>query len=147
MILPPPLGAILAQELLVNLADLLQNLTHTIQVLQLLTDLGDLRGMDADLAVPGARVVDVEDPLKVPCPAGAGGAGNRGGMKGVPFEEGPTKDLVERRKAGEKLAGFGGGRGLLPASHLYRCYKKRAALSIHLWKKMFGRTGKAPSEN
>jgi len=106
MILPPPLGAIFAQSLLVDFADLFQSLAHAVEVPQLLTDLRDLGWMDADLAVLGARIVDVEDPLEVPFAAGTGGAGDRCGMKGVTFEERSTKDRVERRKAGKKLAGF-----------------------------------------
>ena len=42
-------------------------------------DLRDLGGMDADLAVLGARIVGVEDPLQAPFAAGAGGAGDRRG--------------------------------------------------------------------
>jgi hypothetical protein len=106
MILPPPLGAIFAQELLIDFADLFQSLTHAVEVLQLLTDLRDLGGMEADLAVLGARVVDVEDPLAVPFAAGTGGAGDRGGMKGVTFQERSAKDCVKRWKTGKKLAGF-----------------------------------------
>jgi hypothetical protein len=92
--------------LLIDFADLFQSLAHAVEVLQLLTDLKDLGGMDADLAVLGARVVDVEDPLEVPFAAGTGGAGDRGGMKGVTFEERSAKDRVERWKTGKKLAGF-----------------------------------------
>jgi hypothetical protein len=138
MILPPPLGAIFAQKLLIDFADLFQSLAHAVEVLQLLTDLRDLGGMDADLAVLGARVVDVEDPLEVPFAAGTGGAGDRRGMKGVTFEERSAKDRVERWKTGKKLAGFRGGFRLLHPSHLYRCYITETALSIHLCKKMFG---------
>ena len=92
--------------MLIDFADLFQSLAHAVEVLQLLTDLRDLGGMEADLAVLGARVVDVEDPLEVPFAAGAGGAGDRGRMKGVPFEERSAKDRVERWKTGKKLAGF-----------------------------------------
>jgi len=122
MILPPPLGAIFAQSLLVDFADLFQSLAHAVEVPQLLTDLRDLGWMDADLAVLGARIVDVEDPLEVPFAAGTGGAGDRCGMKSVTFEERSTKDRVERRKAGKKLAGFRCGSWPHCASHLYRCY-------------------------
>src|SRR5260370_42611407 len=38
----PPLGAIFAQSLLVDFADLFQSLAHAVEVLQLLTDLGGL---------------------------------------------------------------------------------------------------------
>jgi hypothetical protein len=106
MILPPPLGAIFAQQLLVDFADLFQSLAHAVEVLQLLADLRDLGGMEADLSVLGARVVDVEDPLEVPFAARTGGAGDRGGMKGVTFEERSAKDGIERWKTGKKSAGF-----------------------------------------
>ena len=138
MILPPPLGAIFAQQLLVDFADLLQSLAHAVEVLQLLTDLRDLSWMDADLAVFGARVVDVEHPLEVPLAAGTRGAGDRRGMKGVTFEERSAKDRVKRRKTGKKLAGFRGASRRFCLSHPYRCYNTGAALSIHLCKKMFG---------
>lgn len=56
------------------------------------------------MAVFGARVVDVEDPLDVPGAAGAGGTGDRGGMKGVTFEDRAAEDRIERRKTSKKLA-------------------------------------------
>jgi hypothetical protein len=107
MILAPPLGAIVAQSLLVDFTDPFQNPPYAVEVPQLLTDLRDLGGMEADLAVLGARVVDVEDPLEVTFAAGAGGAGDRRGMKGVALEERAAEDSVERRKSGEELAGLG----------------------------------------
>jgi len=93
--------------LLVDFADLFQNPPRAVEVLQLLTDLGDLGGMEADLAVLGARVVDIEDPLKVPFAAGTGGAGDPRGMKGVALEERSAEDRVKRRKSGQELAGLG----------------------------------------
>jgi hypothetical protein len=92
--------------LLVDFADLFQNPPHAVEVLQLLTYLRDLGGMEADLAVFGARVVDVEDPLEVTFAAGTGGTGDRRGMKGVAFEERPAKDRVERRQSSKELAGL-----------------------------------------
>ena len=92
--------------MLVDFADLFQNPPHAVEILQLLADLRYLGGMEADLAVFGAGVVDVEDPLEVPSAAGTGGAGDCRGMKGVTFEERSTKNGVERRKAGKKFGGF-----------------------------------------
>ena len=109
--------------MLVDFADLFQNPPHAVEILQLLTDLRDLGGMEADLAVLGARVVDVEDPLKVTFAAGTGGARDRRGMKGVPLEERAAEDGVERRKGRKELAGLCGRPRLLLTSHLYRCYK------------------------
>src|SRR5258708_1949391 len=103
-ILPPPLGAIFAQKLLIDFADLFQSLAHAVEVLQLLTDLRDLGGMDADLAVLGARVVDVEDPLEVPFAAGTGGAGDRRGMKGGTVEGTFAKERGRRWETGNKHA-------------------------------------------
>lgn len=71
-----------------------------------MTDLRDLGRMEADLSVLGAWVVDVEYPLEVTFAAGTGGAGDRGGMKGVTFEERSAKDGIESRKTGQKFAGF-----------------------------------------
>src|SRR5260370_2423546 len=53
MILPPPLGAIFAQKLLIDFADLFQSLAHAVEVLQLLTDLRDLGGMDCPSRIFG----------------------------------------------------------------------------------------------
>ena len=93
--------------MLINFADLFQNPPDPVEVLQLLTDLGDLGGMEADLAVLRARVVDVEDPLQVTFAAGTGGAGDPRGMKGVALEERSAEDRVKRRKSGQELAGLG----------------------------------------
>jgi hypothetical protein len=84
----------------------------------LLADLRYLGGMEADLAVFGAGVVDVEDPLEVPSAAGTGGAGDCRGMKGVTFEERAAENGIERRKTSKKLAGPCRGRGLFLTSHL-----------------------------
>jgi len=92
--------------LLIDFADLFQNPPDPVEVLQLLTDLGDLGGMEADLAVLRARVVDVEDPLQVTFATGTGGAGNRRGMKGMALEERSAKDGVERRKSRKEPAGL-----------------------------------------
>ncbi len=97
----PALGAIFAQQLLVDFADLFQNLPHAVEVLQLFADLRNLGGMESDLAVLGARVVHVEDPLTVTFPAGTDGTGDRRGMKGVALEERATQDGVERRESGK----------------------------------------------
>ena len=72
----------------------------------MLTDLGDLGGMEADLAVLRARVVDVEDPLEVTFAAGTGGAGDRRGVKGVALQQRAAEDGFYRRKSGKELAGF-----------------------------------------
>ena len=104
MALAPQMRAILAQKLLIDFADPFQNLPYAIEIPQLLPDLRNLGGMEGDLAVFGARVVDVEDPLEVPSAAGTGGAGDRCGMKGVTFEERSAEDRIERRKTSKKLA-------------------------------------------
>ena len=92
---------------MVDFADLFQNPPCAVEVLQLLTDLKNLGGMEADLAVLGARVVDVEDPLEVTFAAGTGRTGDRRGMKGVALEERSAEDRVKRRKSGQELAGLG----------------------------------------
>jgi hypothetical protein len=92
--------------LLIDFADLFQNPPDPVEVLQLLTDLGDLGGMEADLAVLRARVVDVEDPLQVTFAAGTGRAGNCRGMKGMALEERSAKDRVERRQSRKGPAGL-----------------------------------------
>ena len=111
----------------------------------MLTDLRNLGGMEADLSVPGARVVDVEDPLKMPFAARAGGAGDRGRMKSVPLEERSAQDGMEGRQTGKKLPGFHGRlRLLLPCpSHLYRCYTNGTGSVNTLCKKMFWSTGRS----
>jgi hypothetical protein len=77
MALAPQMRAIRAQKLLIDFADPFQNLPYAIEIPQLLPDLRNLGGMEGDLAVFGARVVDIEDPLEVPSAAGTGGTGNR----------------------------------------------------------------------
>jgi hypothetical protein len=139
MVVAPPPGAIFAQELLVDFADLFQSPPHPVEVLQLLADLGDLGGMESDLTVLRARVVYVENPLEVAFAAGTGGAGDRRGMKGVAFEERATKDRIERRKSSQELAGYGCRLWLLFTSHLYRCYTFPCDLSIHLCKNCRGK--------
>ena len=87
MVLAPELSTLFRQQLLVDFADLLKQLAHAGEVIQLPPDRGDLRGMEADLASLGSGVVDVEDPLQMALALGAGGAGNRRRMEGVAFEE------------------------------------------------------------
>jgi hypothetical protein len=62
MVRTPQLLALRAQRLLVELADLFESLPHALEVLQLAAHLRDLFGMESDLAVLGAGIVDVENP-------------------------------------------------------------------------------------
>ena len=87
MVGAPQLVALGAQRLLVELADLFEDLSHALEALQLAAHVGNLFGMESNLAVLGAWVVDVKHPLEMPLAAGAGGAGNRGRMERVPFQE------------------------------------------------------------
>ncbi len=65
--------------------------------------LRDLFGMEIDLAVLGARIVDVEDPLEMAQAAGAGGAANSSGMEGMAFEERAAQQRIEGRKRSDEL--------------------------------------------
>jgi hypothetical protein len=87
MIPAPQSHPVLPQLLLVEFADLLENLPHTVEVFQLTADLGELGGMKADLASLRPRVIDVEDPLLMAFAIGTGGAGNRLRMEGTAVEK------------------------------------------------------------
>ena len=111
MVGAPQLVAFSTQRLLVEFADLFEDLPHAVEVLQLPPHLRDLFGMECELAVLGARVVDVEHPLEMTLAAGAGGAGgagNSGGMEGVAFEERAAQERIKRRKRGQELYRAGG---------------------------------------
>ena len=92
--------------MLIDFADLFQNPPDPVEVLQLLTDLGDLGGMEADLAVLRARVVDVEDPLGMAAAAGALGAAV--GVEGGAMEQRAAQEVSQRRELGEEAVGLGG---------------------------------------
>ncbi len=110
MVGAPQLLALGAQRLLVEFADLFESLPHTFEVLQLAAHLRDLFGMERELAVLGAGIVDVENPLQMPLAAGAGGAGNRGRVEGVAFQERAAQERVKRRQRSEEPWG---GRALV----------------------------------
>src|SRR5262249_12112515 len=87
----PEAISLLTQLMLIALADLLDNLAHVIQVGDLTTHLVHLIGMECNLAGLGAGVVYIENPLVVAYAAGAGRAGDSGGVEGVPFKQGAAK--------------------------------------------------------
>jgi hypothetical protein len=103
MVRAPQLVALLAQRFLVEFADLFEDLPHALEVLQLAAHVRDLFGMESDLAVLGAGIVDVENPLEMALAAGASGAGDRGGVEGMAFEERATQERIKRRKKGEEF--------------------------------------------
>jgi hypothetical protein len=114
--------------LLVEFAYALQDLANTLEVSELAADLRDVTGVDGDLASLGARIVDVEDELKMAYSGGTGGAGDRGGVKGVTFEQGAAEKIRKWGELAEEFPGRGGG---LLASHPYRCYNRTVNLSRH----------------
>jgi hypothetical protein len=127
MILAPQLSSLFRQLLLVDFADLFEDPPQPVEVVQLPTDLRNLRGMEANLASLAPGVVDVENPLQMALAISAGGTGNRSRMERVALKERAAKDVVEGRKRSEELAEP--GRGLLEGcpvfhpslvSHLYR---------------------------
>ena len=125
MVRAPQFVALPAQGFLVEFADLFENLPHTIEVLQLPANVRDLLGMEAELAVPGAWVVDVKDPLEMALAAGAGSAGNRSGVESMAFQERAAEERIEGRKRSQE---FGNAlRRLLPplTCHLSRGYTRR----------------------
>lgn len=83
------------QLLLITLADLLENLAHAIQVGDLAAHLVDLIGMQGNLAVLGAGIVHIKNPLMMAFAAGAGSAGDASRMKGVALQQGAAKHVVE----------------------------------------------------
>jgi hypothetical protein len=96
---------LLAQLLLIALADLLQNLAHPIQVGDLAAHPVNLIGVKRNLAGFSAWIIYVEDPPVMAFAAGAGRAGDPGGMKGMPFEQGAAEQVMEGRKLGHQLTG------------------------------------------
>jgi hypothetical protein len=93
----PQLAALRAQGVLVEFADLFEDLPDTVEILQLAAHLRNLFGMESDLAVLGAGIVDVENPLEMTPAAGAGGAADGGGMKRVAFEERAAQQRIKGR--------------------------------------------------
>jgi hypothetical protein len=77
----PETISLLAQLLLIAIADLLQNLAHPIQVGDLTAHLVNLIGVKRNLAGFSAWIIYVQDPLVMAFAAGAGCAGDPGGMK------------------------------------------------------------------
>jgi hypothetical protein len=120
MVGAPELATLFPQLLLIEFADLFQDLPNAIEILQLLTDLSDLRGMEAGLAGLGTRVIDVEDVLEMAASVGAGRAGNGGGMEGAALEERAAQERIEWWERSDQLAdaGWAWGDGL--SHHLYR---------------------------
>ena len=95
----------MTQLLLIGLADLLQNLTHAIQIRDLPSRLGNLIGVERDLTGLGAGIIHVEDPLMMAFASSAGGTGDSRGMKSMTFEHRATQHLVQWWKLGDQLAG------------------------------------------
>jgi hypothetical protein len=83
--------SLMAQPLLIGLADPLQNLPHAIQIRDLPAHLGNLIGMKGDLTGFSAGIIHIQDPLVMAFAAGTGGAGDTRGMKGVTFEQGAAQ--------------------------------------------------------
>jgi hypothetical protein len=73
------------QALLVALADLFQNVAHTIEGRDL-PHLSQLIGMDGKLTGFTTGIIYIQHPLAMALAAGAGGAGDAGGMEGMAFE-------------------------------------------------------------
>ena len=121
----PQAISLLAQLLLIDLADLLQNLAQAIQVGDLSAHLDKLIGMEGDLTGFGAGIIHIQDPLVMAFATGAGGAGDICGMKGVTFEQRAAQQIVKRRELGEQLASGTRMRRALFTSHLYRCYTSK----------------------
>jgi hypothetical protein len=118
MVLAPQQSPLFGQLLLVDFADLFEDPPQTVEVVQLPADLRSLGGMEADLAILGPGVVDVEDPLRMTLALGAGGTGNGRRMEGVALQERAAKDVVEGRKRNEELADP--GRWLPPGRWVFR---------------------------
>jgi hypothetical protein len=74
----PQAVSLLAQRWLIDLADLLQDLTHAIQR-DLPAHPDHLLGMERNLTIFSAGVIYIQDPLVMAFAAGAGGAGNTPG--------------------------------------------------------------------
>jgi hypothetical protein len=92
----PQLGTFRAQALLIDLANAFEGASHAGEVVDLAADMGDLFGMETDLGSLGTGIDDGEDALEMTLAAGAGSAGDRGGMKGVTFEQGAAEQILER---------------------------------------------------
>jgi hypothetical protein len=103
--LAPQLLSLQPQLLLVEFTDLLEDLTHAIEVGDLAADAGELIGVEGDLPVLAAWVIDVEDPLRMAFPAGASGTGNGAGMKGVTLQQGAAQQLMQRGEVSQELMG------------------------------------------
>jgi hypothetical protein len=113
--LSPELDSLGTQQLLIHLADLFEDLASAGQVGDLAADEGDLIGMKADLAGLAAGIDQVEHPLTMTLATGAGGAGDGGGVEGMPLQQGATEKILERGQGAEELAkGYVG----LSTSHL-----------------------------
>jgi hypothetical protein len=128
--------------LLVDFTCAFQDFAHTLKVSELAADLRDVIGVDGDLTGLGTGIVDVEDELQMALSGSTGGAGDRGRVKGVTFEQGAAEEILERGELAEELARGTGG---LLTSHLYRCYMYQTMLSRHILAKMFWRLGAIPA--
>jgi hypothetical protein len=92
-----------AQALLIELANLFQNVPHAIQIGDLPADEGELIGMQGDLTVPAAGIIHIQNPLQMTLTAGAGGAGDAVRMKGAALEQGAAQQVIESRQLIEEL--------------------------------------------
>ena len=99
---------------MVELANRLQGFLELAVVFEPQPHLGQLVAAQTDLTVLAARIVDVEDPLRMSAAAGALGAVL--GVEGGAMEEGAAKDVAERGELGEEAVES--GRAFL--CHLYR---------------------------
>ena len=113
--------SLLAQLLLIGLADPFQNLTDAIQVTQFSAHLGNLVRMESDLTGCSAGIIHIQDPLVMALATGTGGTSDSGGMKCVAFEQGTAQQVFERRQLSYRFV-RGANWLRLVASHLYRCY-------------------------
>jgi hypothetical protein len=119
-----------AQALLVALADLFQDVAHTIEVGDLPAHLSQLIGMDGKLTGFAAGIIYIQHPLAMTFAAGAGGARDAGGMEGMAFEQRATQQVIEGRELAEKLLE---GEPVRTLRHLHRCYIQTAIQSIHFF--------------
>lgn len=96
-----------AQGALVQFGDGLQGLLELAVILEPLPDLRQLVTVQADLTIPAAGVVDVENPLGMTDAVGA--HRTTAGMEGGAVEKGATQDLGEGGDAGDEAVESGCG--------------------------------------
>src|SRR6202051_2746828 len=111
----PRLITVQSQKILVQLADRLQGLLRPVIALQSLAHLRDLLRPQAQLAVLCARIVHVENPLRITLATRA--FGTTTAVKGGAFEQGAAQNIAGLDEGGGKSISFPGG---VPTCHPYR---------------------------